>query len=126
MSPVSVRIDGIDKLRRRLAELDKNVRSELMTEALLAAAEPVRAQAEASAPRRRGVLAVNVVKEVDEKEEKGTVKVGPRTRDAFYGYFIELGTSKMAAKPFLRPAIESQRKAAVEEARKVLARGLMK
>ncbi|CAJ5616505.1 phage protein, HK97 gp10 family [Burkholderia pseudomallei] len=31
------------------------------------------------------------------------------TREAFYGRFVEHGTSKMAAKPFLRPAYEAKK-----------------
>lgn len=33
---------------------------------------------------------------------------------AFYGRFLELGTSKMPARPFLRPAIEAKRGEAVQ------------
>lgn len=34
------------------------------------------------------------------------------SKEAFYGRFLEYGTSKMAARPFLRPAFEAKKKAA--------------
>ncbi|WP_284459683.1 HK97-gp10 family putative phage morphogenesis protein [Cupriavidus campinensis] len=34
------------------------------------------------------------------------------SKEAFYGYFLEYGTSKMAAQPFLRPAFEAKKTAA--------------
>lgn len=34
------------------------------------------------------------------------------SKDAFYGRFLEYGTSKMAARPFLRPAYEAKKSAA--------------
>lgn len=40
-------------------------------------------------------------------------------RDAFYWVFVEFGTAKMTARPFLRPAFESQKERAVEAAIKV-------
>ncbi|KVE27731.1 hypothetical protein WI93_11895 [Burkholderia vietnamiensis] len=36
------------------------------------------------------------------------------SKDAFYGKFVELGTSKMAPKPFLRPSYEAKKTAAAE------------
>ncbi|WP_455275134.1 HK97-gp10 family putative phage morphogenesis protein [Ralstonia thomasii] len=36
------------------------------------------------------------------------------SREAFYGRFLEYGTSKMAAQPFLRPAYEAKKTAAAE------------
>lgn len=35
-------------------------------------------------------------------------------KDAFYGRFVEGGTSKMAAQPFLRPAYDAMKQAAVD------------
>ncbi|MCA3183714.1 MAG: hypothetical protein INH13_08850, partial [Cupriavidus sp.] len=34
------------------------------------------------------------------------------SKEAFYGRYLEYGTSKMAAQPFLRPGFEAKRKAA--------------
>jgi len=34
------------------------------------------------------------------------------SKEAFYGRFLEYGTSKMAARPFLRPAYEAKKQAA--------------
>lgn len=34
-------------------------------------------------------------------------------RNSFYAYFLEYGTSKMAAKPFMRPAFEQNKESAV-------------
>ena len=36
------------------------------------------------------------------------------SRDAFYGRFLEYGTSKMAARPFLRPSFEAKQTAAAQ------------
>jgi HK97 gp10 family phage protein len=44
--------------------------------------------------------------------------------DPYYWRFIEFGTSKMAARPFLRPAFESQKSAALETFRTKLADGV--
>jgi HK97 gp10 family phage protein len=35
-------------------------------------------------------------------------------KDSFYWRYVEFGTSKMAAKPFLRPAFEAKKEAAVQ------------
>lgn len=41
------------------------------------------------------------------------------SKEAFYGRFVEFGTSKMAANPFLRPAFEAKKKDAVIAAQAV-------
>ena len=44
------------------------------------------------------------------------LKGSDNPRDPFYWLWVELGTSKMAARPFLRPAFESQKMASVQVA----------
>lgn len=46
--------------------------------------------------------------------------------DTFYWRFIELGTSKFAARPFIRPAFERQKREAVEGARTYMEKRLHK
>jgi len=41
-------------------------------------------------------------------------KRGTLSQDAWYWRFLEFGTRKMAARPFLRPALESRRTQAVD------------
>lgn len=40
---------------------------------------------------------------------KSSYRISWNKKDAFYGRFLEFGTSKMAAKPFLRPAYDAVR-----------------
>jgi len=61
--------------------------------------EQVAADAKTDAPVKTGKLRDSIITEVQAKQ--GLVKVMK-----FYGLFIEYGTKKMAAKPFLRPAAE--------------------
>lgn len=42
------------------------------------------------------------------------------SKDAFYGRFLEFGTSKMAAQPFLRPAFEAKKAAAAAAVNEVI------
>lgn len=61
-------------------------------------------QARSKAPKKSGFLKENIDHEVKARGLTVTGYVGVK-HAAFYGYFHELGTSKMAAHPFLRPAV---------------------
>ena len=59
------------------------------------------------------------------KFKKGAGKSGAANPDdPFYWRFVEFGTSKMAARPFLRPAFESRKFAAALAAREGLREAL--
>ena len=46
--------------------------------------------------------------------------------NAFYGQFLEFGTAKMAAQPFLRPAYDAARSKAIAAMQAVMAEQLKK
>lgn len=50
------------------------------------------------------------------KKRRGKGGGGDNPNDPFYWAFVEFGTSKMPARPFLRPAFESRKGAAVTKA----------
>ena len=77
---------------------------------------PVVEEAKRLAPDRTGALAKSIKARPgkadrsigwDPSDLKPTV-VGP-DRDQFYGQFVEFGTSRIAARPFLRPAWEKNK-----------------
>ena len=47
-------------------------------------------------------------------KDKAMYRVSFNKTHAFYGRFVEFGTSKMAAKPFLRPAYDAARARALQ------------
>ena len=49
---------------------------------------------------------------IDIREKGGKLEVGP-DGDGFYGYFLEQGTSKMSAQPWLAPSFDAGRPRAV-------------
>jgi len=64
-------------------------------------------QARARAPRGatgRLIANVDIDVEVTARDEVIEGRVGVRKK-IYYAWFIEMGTSKMAARPFLRPAV---------------------
>ncbi len=69
-------------------------------------------QARGKAPRATGTLAEEIDYEVVPERNKVVGYVGVKAGGiaanqgkAYYGYFQELGTSKLPARPFLRPAV---------------------
>lgn len=59
-------------------------------------------------------------------DRKAVYAVSYNKTKAFYGRFVEHGTSKMAAKPFIRPAYDAKREEAMQAARTRLREGLIK
>lgn len=126
---MSVELDfsDIEKFQKRLEELGRKG-SKIENEALIAGAKVINDEIIKNAPERTGKakthLKVNPV-----KKEKGikVVKVGITREDnsqAFYLKFHEYGTSKMSARPFMRPAFERKKKEALEKTHQVIRKGL--
>ena len=80
------RVEGLAELERALKELPRATRKNVLKRALMAAAEPIRADAEAKAPRVTGALQLSITagtslmrrqKSQHRKESPVEVFVGP-------------------------------------------------
>lgn len=122
------RIRGIDQLRANLLSFPEKIASEALYTALTRGAAPIRAAAEANAPRRTGKLAGTIRTYKDKKpralglDARVLVWVLFKGKDAAlnskgraYWKDQEFGTSKMPAHPFMRPAFESQKETALTQ-----------
>jgi len=135
-----IRIEGLRELTKALNDLPDRVAKNGLRAAVYAGAKVIRTEARRRAPvaktlprqgqpkpgtLRRAIIMKHL------REQSGrhrqafavTVRRGKKYRnqgkkknlsqDAWYWHFIEFGTVKMAARPFLRPALESKRVQAV-------------
>jgi HK97 gp10 family phage protein len=129
-------------------------RGGLVRSALFRAAKTVRDEAKQRAPRDTGALQASVIATRDKnpqaaganerylitvKKKRWTPKAKAKAQrkasgkidyrksgDAFYWRFVEFGTSKMRAQPFLRPAFESQKDVALDEFKHSLGAGIQR
>lgn len=75
-------------------------------------------EAKLQCPVRTGTLRRSIHTDVEsESPDRVTARVSPGVD---YGVYVELGTRKMPAQPYLRPAFESQKDAAVQEIQNAL------
>lgn len=139
----TVNVEGLDGLLDRLKKLPKDVSGKNggpAKKALISGSKIIRDEARRKAPRDTGLLANNIIHyrakltsgvvemikigvrsgkkryaKTVKNVRKGIVGETYKTRgDAYYWYFFEFGTSKMPARPFLRPAFESKKEKALE------------
>lgn len=125
---VSVEIRGLKELETALLELGNAAAGKALFASLMAAGMPIQKEAQALAPvstephykYQKGKAKVQVKsgtlkKSIGRKRLKSSqgetvAEIGISWRGrAFYGRFLEFGTSKLAAKPFLRPAFDAKK-----------------
>ncbi len=126
---ISGKIDT-KKLLKALDKLPKNIQKNVMVGATRAGAKVVSDEAKRLAPRDTGTLEKSIgITKRKSKRGQITFSVSPRKggkNDGFYGRFIELGTSKMIARPFLRPALEKSQDEVLEASKEYIAKRLPK
>jgi HK97 gp10 family phage protein len=134
---VLIRLDGVDELRRALEAMPARIRARAVRAALRKAALPIRDDAKARAPVLQGRLpyrtpgtvrrriSLRASKFARQAGDEGVFvgvkplrgradtrrygKAGARNpNDPFYWRFLEFGTRKMAARPFLGPAARAK------------------
>nr|WP_034438551.1 HK97-gp10 family putative phage morphogenesis protein [Clostridium ihumii] len=113
----NMELEGIGDLIEKIEEMGKQgVKAE--NRALKKAGQIILEEARINTPKKTGKLKKGL--KLSGIREKGTSKyvlVGIQKGDnssIFYGKFLEFGTSKMPAKPFMSPAYESKKKEAQE------------
>ena len=132
-----VRIEGLDDLKRKLAEVPKAMRKRVLRNALAAGAREVRDVAKRNAPvmtlgtslnapyRKPGTVkqairvrtskadrrAGDVGVFVNVRPAKSGQRGARNPNDPFYWRFLEFGTRKMPARPFLQRATSALPKA---------------
>lgn len=126
---VTVKVEGLRELGERMKGLTEDMNNRIARSATAAGAVVIRKAAQQKVPVDTGNLRKNViVKRIPRGEAQltsehiVTVRRGKLTKkqkgsglqDAYYGTFVEYGTAKMPAQPFLRPAFDQQKGAATE------------
>lgn len=130
MPDLEFKAQGLAELQRALDELPMKLEKNLVRGAIRASAKPIADDAKKRVPvlqipdgrRIAGALRKSIrARGVNYRGGMltGGVTAGGSNKaakkgDTFYARFIEFGTAKMAARPFLRPAIARQTPAAIE------------
>ena len=120
-----VRLDwsGLAGIEKDILKLSKAETNQVKRQATRAAATVFRNEARKNAPEDKGVLKKNIVV----AGVKGDTAAGVAVKGkAFYWQFSELGTSKQAAVPFIRPAYDVNQDKAAEAAIEKLIEGVDK
>lgn len=101
-----VAMEGLKELQVKLAELADASQAE--KDALTESGEHLRSRIQENVPVRSGKLKVSIAagEVLDKKIQIGPSQQGP----SFRAHFIEFGTSKMRAQPFMRPTFEREKK----------------
>jgi HK97 gp10 family phage protein len=116
---VTIEVKGLIELQDNIKKLGAQLATKGIKQSVAAGAKVVKQQVIQNAPVRSGALKNAIL--VKGKKEKQTPTffqyiVGVRRgrnkktkQDAYYWWWVENGTSKMPAKPFLRPAFENKK-----------------
>ncbi|EPY2286133.1 HK97-gp10 family putative phage morphogenesis protein [Clostridium sporogenes] len=113
----SMELDGMDNLIRKIEEMGKaGVKVE--NAALKKAGELIVEEAKNNVPvktekLKKGLKVSGVHKKGGNKFVLAGIQKGDNSK-IFYGKFLEFGTSKMKARPFMAPAYESKKEEAKE------------
>jgi len=106
---VEVKFDGMDELLRKIEELGQKG-SRIENTALKMAGEYLAKEMKQEAPVQTGELSYSIeVSNVKQKQGQKYVEVGPNKKTNWRAKFLEFGTSKMRANPFMSRAYEKNK-----------------
>ena len=104
MADINVKWSGLDKLMEQLgATAEATI--EAAASAMKTTTGQVQAKAKEIAPKRTGVMAGNI--NVMPVKKSSTSVTGTIEAEKYYSSFVEFGTYKMSAEPFMRPAVSA-------------------
>lgn len=113
MPKLKMELKGLDQLKAKFDQLDKQTQGAVLQNAVRAGALPIQNAAITKAPIRSGDLRRSIHTEiVNTSATHAEAEIGT---DLEYAPFVEFGTRYMSAQPYLRPAFDTQTDAAKRE-----------
>lgn len=124
---MSLKIEGIEQLNAALTNHEGRIEKETR-DILRRAGARVRRKQRATVPKRTGTLMRSITMRSRGTRWVRVVEVGPqwsRTTkgqkvNTHYGFFIEFGTSRMAAQPFVAPSLDGEAEALARDLNEAL------
>lgn len=111
-------VQGVEQLNVKFGGMIKNASGSQLKTALMAGGLVIQVPAQAKAPVLTGNLRRSIHTEAEATgPHSAAARVGT---DVEYGPHVEFGTSRQRAQPYLRPAYDENRNAAVSEVAAVL------
>jgi HK97 gp10 family phage protein len=105
-----VRIEGLEELERALEGLPKEIRDQLLDRIIDESAEIILRECKRIVPRgKTGKLAdsIEIRTAKPRNDEAARRLISPHI---YYGAFVEFGTKRSAAKPYMRPTYDGSAK----------------
>lgn len=128
---INYEINGSD-LIKALKQFPRNVNRNIMVGATRASANTIRDESRRRVPKRSRNLEKSI-QAIQRKAKEGQITFtvtpakGVRQKyDGWYAHFIEFGTVKQSAKPFMRPAFESSADKALQVSKEYIANRIPK
>ena len=123
-------ISGVEEIRRAFAVLPKRVASKVIRQSIRNALKPVLLDAKRRCPVATGRLRDSIVLRASPRRRAGVIALEIRTGpgqfegETYYGGMVEYGTSKMPARPFMRPAYDANKVTAKAAATRMIREGV--
>lgn len=127
MAQRSVNIIGLQELERALNALPARIEKRVVENALTSGARLIVREAKARVPVDTGQLrnSIRVARLArQQRRQAGRVFIGFRPPASRRAHLTEFGTSKQAAQPFMRPALDTKAGEFFAQFRKMLSAGL--
>jgi len=128
----TLEMKGFEALDRKLRRLEKRAAKKVLKRGLRSGAKVIQREAKSRAPVLTGATRKSIRVRAMKKQKRGVVGISVRTSkfdnlftgDQYYAAFVEFGTSRMEAKPFLEPAFEARKHEASETIKREVAAGI--
>lgn len=122
-----IKLTGDKTLEQNLKKITRSAKGRALKKAAKAGAEPIVKEAKRRVPVDTGKTQKHIRSWISKRDSDSvTVSVGVTAKSrAHVARFLELGTSKMPARPFLRPAIDEEKQKAAEETQKTMAEAVL-
>lgn len=119
-----IEVKGVEETIRNLREFPERIQKNIMAGAIRAGCKPIVESAKKNVTVDSGNLkrSIGIVKRKTKNKKTMKFSVTPRRggkNDGYYAHMVEFGTSKMSAKPFMRPALENANKC-IDETKKYM------
>jgi HK97 gp10 family phage protein len=118
MAGVTVEVKGFKELLSKFDKLPLEKQNKVET------ALKIESDAEARVPVKTGALKIHIQSKVERKKDSISATIGPNaanpTGDIGYSTYVEFGTSKMKAQPYLLPALEENKEQLIRNIKKAI------